>query len=115
MSGRHAVMIMAGGTGGTCFPASRWPRRCARATCEVVWLGTARPRGAARAAHGIPIEWLASGLRGKGVPTLSRAVSPAAASCAARRACAQRGRGCGRLGGFVAGPGGVAAWLTRRR
>jgi UDP-N-acetylglucosamine--N-acetylmuramyl-(pentapeptide) pyrophosphoryl-undecaprenol N-acetylglucosamine transferase len=68
-------------------------------------------------ADGFPIEWLSiGGLRGKGVATLlaapfklAQALWQALAIMRKHRPAVVVG-----LGGFVTGPGGVAAWLTRR-
>lgn len=111
------VMIMAGGTGGHVYPAlavANWLREHHH---EVVWLGT---RGGIEArvvpAAGYPIEWIdVAGLRGKSIGTwltapvrLARAL--VAAWLAVRRRKPQVVLG---MGGFVTGPGGVAAWLSR--
>jgi UDP-N-acetylglucosamine--N-acetylmuramyl-(pentapeptide) pyrophosphoryl-undecaprenol N-acetylglucosamine transferase len=84
----------------------------------VVWLGTRRGLEARLVpAERIAVEWLSvSGLRGKGAMawltaplTLSRALLQALAVMRRRRPALVVG-----LGGFVAGPGGLAAWLLRR-
>src|SRR5690606_31274233 len=67
--------------------------------------------------HGIDIEWISvAGLRGKGLKgTLTApfraafAVGQALAVLRRRKPAAVLG-----MGGFVSGPGGLAAWLTRR-
>jgi UDP-N-acetylglucosamine--N-acetylmuramyl-(pentapeptide) pyrophosphoryl-undecaprenol N-acetylglucosamine transferase len=112
------ALIMAGGTGGHVFPALALARELRARSWQVVWLGTRRGLEARVVpADQIPIEWLSvSGLRGKGVmPWLSaplklaRALWQALAVMRRRRPALVVG-----LGGFVAGPGGIAAWLTRR-
>ena len=68
-------------------------------------------------AAGIDIEWISiQGLRGKGVSTillapfrLSYALLQSLSVMIRRRPAAVLG-----MGGFVSGPGGLAAWLTRR-
>ena len=112
------VLIMAGGTGGHVFPALAVARVLQGRSCDVVWLGT-RAGIEARIvpAAGIPVEWLnVGGLRGKGVLRLllapfavTRAVYQALAAMRWRRPDVVLG-----LGGFASGPGGLAAWLTRR-
>nr|PZN67272.1 MAG: undecaprenyldiphospho-muramoylpentapeptide beta-N-acetylglucosaminyltransferase [Pseudomonadota bacterium] len=112
------VMIMAGGTGGHVFPALALARLLRERSRRVVWLGTRRGLEARVVpAEGFEIEWLTvSGLRGKGVLTLL------AAPFQLVRALWQAMRIMRRhrpgvvvgLGGFVTGPGGVAAWLCRR-
>src|SRR6188508_3522627 len=109
---------MAGGTGGHVFPALALARLLRAASHEVVWLGTKSGLEARVVpAEKIEIEWLAmSGLRGKGAATLLAAPFKLAHSIwqalgVMRRRRPQLVVG---FGGFVTGPGGVAAWLTRR-
>jgi UDP-N-acetylglucosamine--N-acetylmuramyl-(pentapeptide) pyrophosphoryl-undecaprenol N-acetylglucosamine transferase len=118
MNTRQPILIMAGGTGGHVFPALALARLLRAASHEVIWLGTRRGLEARVVpAEKIEIEWLSmSGLRGKGIATLL--VAPfkllhsiwQALSVMRRR---RPGLVVG-FGGFVTGPGGVAAWLTRR-
>lgn len=112
------ALIMAGGTGGHVFPALALARELRAREWRVVWLGTRRGLEAKLVpADGIPIEWLSvSGLRGKGVAVwlgaplrLLRAVVQAMAVIRRNRPALVVG-----LGGFAAGPGGVAAWLLHR-
>jgi UDP-N-acetylglucosamine--N-acetylmuramyl-(pentapeptide) pyrophosphoryl-undecaprenol N-acetylglucosamine transferase len=112
------VLVMAGGTGGHVFPALAVARVLRERACEVVWLGTqAGIEARLVPAAGIEIEWVrVSGLRGKGVLgwllapfRLVRAVRDALAAVKKRNPDVVLG-----LGGFASGPGGVAAWLTRR-
>jgi UDP-N-acetylglucosamine--N-acetylmuramyl-(pentapeptide) pyrophosphoryl-undecaprenol N-acetylglucosamine transferase len=109
---------MAGGTGGHVFPALALARLLREQSLEVVWLGTARGlESRVIPAEGIPMEWLSvSGLRGKGLlPWLTapfrlmRALLQALSIMRRHQPVVVVG-----LGGFVTGPGGVAAWLTRR-
>src|SRR5471032_3096648 len=111
------VIIMAGGTGGHVFPALALARLLRERSCEVVWLGTRRGLEARIVpAERIAIGWLSiGGLRGKGMLTLlaapfrlARALLQALAVMRRHRPLVVVG-----LGGFVTGPGGVAAWLTR--
>src|SRR6185312_8979071 len=112
------ILIMAGGTGGHVFPALALARRLREQSVEVIWLGTRRGLEArVIPAEGIAIDWLAvGGLRGKGWRTLlaapwrlTVALVQALRVMRRRRPVIVVG-----LGGFVTGPGGVAAWLTRR-
>ncbi len=111
------LMIMAGGTGGHIYPALAVAAQWESGGGEVVWLGT---RGGLESRlvpeAGIPVEWIQiGGLRGKGVASLL------AAPFRLVRALLQSLRAVRRqrpdvvlgMGGFVAGPGGVAAWMLR--
>lgn len=118
MSKRGTVLIMAGGTGGHVFPALALARLLRAASHEVVWLGTKLGLEARVVpAENIEVEWLSmSGLRGKGVATLLLApfkllqsIWQALGVMRRRKPALVVG-----FGGFVTGPGGVAAWLTRR-
>ena len=111
-------MIMAGGTGGHVFPALALAERLRERACEVVWLGTRNGIEARLVpAAGIPVEWIGiGGLRGKGVATLLgapfallRALWQSLAAVRRQRPAVVVG-----LGGYVTGPGGLAAWLLRR-
>jgi UDP-N-acetylglucosamine--N-acetylmuramyl-(pentapeptide) pyrophosphoryl-undecaprenol N-acetylglucosamine transferase len=109
---------MAGGTGGHVFPALALARLLRARSFEVVWLGTQRGLEARVVpAERIPIEWLSvGGLRGKGLSTLFAAPFRliVALTQALRVMWRHRPVIVVGLGGFVTGPGGVAAWLTRR-
>jgi UDP-N-acetylglucosamine--N-acetylmuramyl-(pentapeptide) pyrophosphoryl-undecaprenol N-acetylglucosamine transferase len=115
---RAPILIMAGGTGGHVFPALALARLLRAASYEVVWLGTQRGLEARVVpAENIAIEWLSmSGLRGKGVATLLAAPFKLAHSIwQASRIIRRRRPGLVvGFGGFVTGPGGVAAWLMQR-
>jgi len=111
------ALIMAGGTGGHVYPALALARELRTRSWQIVWLGTRRGLEARVVpAEGIPIEWLSvGGLRGKGLMAwiaapqqLMRALFEALAVMRRHRPSVVVG-----LGGFVSGPGGVAAWLTR--
>ena len=112
------ILVMAGGTGGHVYPALAVARALQAKSWNVVWLGTQRGLEArVIPAAGIDIEWISvKGLRRKGL--LSLLVAPFQLAWALlqslgvilrRRPAAVLG-----MGGFVSGPGGVAAWLTRR-
>ncbi len=115
---RGPVLIMAGGTGGHVFPALALARALKERSYDVVWLGTRRGIEARLVpAAGIPVEWISiGGLRGKGFSTLllapfrlARALWESLAVMRRHRPLVVVG-----LGGFVSGPGGLAAWLSRR-
>ena len=115
---RGPILIMAGGTGGHVFPALALARLLREQSVEVVWLGTRRGLEArVIPAEGIPIEWLSvGGLRGKGALTLLAAPFRLALALLQALRVMRRHQPLVvvGLGGFVTGPGGVAAWLTRR-
>lgn len=107
------VLISAGGTGGHVFPALAVAEQLRSLGVPVVWLGTRRGLEARLVpAAGIPIEWLSvSGLRGTGLRRLLgaplmllRALFQALAIVRRLRPRLVLG-----MGGFVSGPGGVAA------
>lgn len=112
------ILVMAGGTGGHVFPALALARMLREKSVDVVWLGTQRGLEARIVpAAGIPIEWLSvGGLRGKGIKTLLAAPFRLATALiqALRVMWRHRPIVVVGLGGFVTGPGGVAAWLTGR-
>ena len=112
------ALIMAGGTGGHVYPALALARELRTRSWQIVWLGTRRGLEARVVpADNIAIEWLSvSGLRGKGVMTwlaapyrLLRSLFEALTVIRRHRPAVVVG-----LGGFVSGPGGVAAWLLHR-
>jgi UDP-N-acetylglucosamine--N-acetylmuramyl-(pentapeptide) pyrophosphoryl-undecaprenol N-acetylglucosamine transferase len=109
---------MAGGTGGHVFPGLAVAAALRARDRTVVWLGTQRGLEARVVPPaGIDVEWISiAGVRGKGVLALlaapfriARALAQALGVLRRRRPAAVLG-----MGGFVAGPGGFAAWLTRR-
>ena len=113
----RVALIMAGGTGGHVYPALALARELRTRSWQIVWLGTRRGLEARVVpAENIPVEWLGiGGLRGKGALTwllaplrLARSLFEALAIMRRHRPNIVVG-----LGGYVTGPGGVAAWLTR--
>ncbi|HUS24035.1 MAG TPA: undecaprenyldiphospho-muramoylpentapeptide beta-N-acetylglucosaminyltransferase [Candidatus Binatia bacterium] len=109
------VMIMAGGTGGHVYPALAVAHVLRAQGHEVVWMGTPDSFEARVVPpQGFKLELVrVSGLRGKGAVkllyaplTLVRALRDALG--ALRRQQPQVVLG---MGGFAAGPGGLAAWL----
>lgn len=112
------VLIMAGGTGGHVFPALAAARVLRERGYEPVWLGTRLGLEAKLVPpQQIVVEWITvSGLRGKGVTAwlaapfkLSLAIWQSLQVMRRRNPVVVLG-----AGGFVSGPGGIAAWLTRR-
>ncbi|NHA16074.1 undecaprenyldiphospho-muramoylpentapeptide beta-N-acetylglucosaminyltransferase [Thioalkalivibrio sp. XN279] len=112
------VLVMAGGTGGHVFPALAVAEALRARGLEVVWMGT-RLGLEARVvpAAGIEVEWITiGGLRGKALATrlaapfkIGLAIAQALRIMLRLRPAVVLG-----MGGYAAGPGGVAAWLTRR-
>jgi UDP-N-acetylglucosamine--N-acetylmuramyl-(pentapeptide) pyrophosphoryl-undecaprenol N-acetylglucosamine transferase len=109
---------MAGGTGGHVYPALAVAHALRAKSQDVVWLGTHRGlESTVVPAAGIDIEWISvRGLRRKGVAALliapfqlAWALLQSLGVILRRRPVAVLG-----MGGFVSGPGGLAAWLTRR-
>lgn len=112
------IMIVAGGTGGHVFPGLAVASVLRSRAQDVVWMGTHRGLESRLVPQaGIEIEWITvTGLRGRGVLAwllapfrLMHAVTQALGAVRRRRPVAVLG-----MGGFVSGPGGIAAWLTGR-
>ncbi|HAU06660.1 MAG TPA: undecaprenyldiphospho-muramoylpentapeptide beta-N-acetylglucosaminyltransferase [Gammaproteobacteria bacterium] len=112
----HTVMIMAGGTGGHVFPALAVAKKLQQAGHQIVWVGTEKgieSRLVPEAA--IPLKTIAvSGLRGKRLSGwLSAPFRLLKAIQQARKIIQTTSpRLVIGFGGFVSGPGGVAAWLS---
>jgi UDP-N-acetylglucosamine--N-acetylmuramyl-(pentapeptide) pyrophosphoryl-undecaprenol N-acetylglucosamine transferase len=111
------ILVMAGGTGGHVFPALAVADELRARGVEVSWLGSRRGLEADVVPKaGYPIDYInVSGLRGKGV--LSWALAPVKLLMALAQGWAIMRRrhpsAVLGMGGFVTGPGGLAAWLTR--
>lgn len=113
-----SMMIMAGGTGGHVFPALAVANVMRERGWDIFWLGR-RESFEARVVPeaGIAMEWIdIQGLRGKGLLTkllmplqLLRAVLQSISVIRRRKPDVVLG-----MGGFAAGPGGLAAKLTGR-
>jgi UDP-N-acetylglucosamine--N-acetylmuramyl-(pentapeptide) pyrophosphoryl-undecaprenol N-acetylglucosamine transferase len=113
------VLIMAGGTGGHIFPALTIAQALQAQGVVVEWLGTQAGLEARVVANaGIPLHFInVAGLRGSGM--LSKLLAPFVllqslwqALRVIRKAqpCCVLG-----MGGYVTGPGGVAAWLLGKK
>ncbi|PHI29620.1 undecaprenyldiphospho-muramoylpentapeptide beta-N-acetylglucosaminyltransferase [Budvicia aquatica] len=109
------LMVMAGGTGGHVFPGLAVAHDLMAQGWEVRWLGTSdRMEADLVPKHGIEIDFITiSGLRGKGIKALLgapfrifRAVCQARAIMRNYKPDVVLG-----MGGYVSGPGGLAAWL----
>ncbi len=113
----NPVVIMAGGTGGHVFPALAVANELKKRGINILWIGTRRGLEAEIVPQaGIAIHWIrVSGLRGNGL--LGWLQAPFRLLYALAQACHLYWR-CKPvavlgMGGFVTGPGGVAAWLLR--
>jgi UDP-N-acetylglucosamine--N-acetylmuramyl-(pentapeptide) pyrophosphoryl-undecaprenol N-acetylglucosamine transferase len=115
---RGTVLIMAGGTGGHVFPALAAARILRERGYEPLWLGTQLGMEAKLVPqHQIAMEWITiTGLRGKGAATVLLAPFKLARAIWQSIKVMRRVRPAVVLGagGFVSGPGGIAAWLSRR-
>jgi UDP-N-acetylglucosamine--N-acetylmuramyl-(pentapeptide) pyrophosphoryl-undecaprenol N-acetylglucosamine transferase len=115
---RGRVLIMAGGTGGHVYPALAVATELRDRGYEVEWVGTRRGlEHRVVPAAGFPIHYLAvRGVRGKGVvDRLLGLLLLALASLQALWLVMRTWPKCVvGMGGYVAGPAGVAAWLLRR-
>lgn len=117
-SSSRSVLIMAGGTGGHVFPALATAVSLQARGIHVEWLGTRRGiESRIVPAANIPIHYLSvSGLRGKsllefarGIKNVFGALWQAISVIRMLKPVCVLG-----MGGFVAGPGGLAAWLLRK-
>jgi UDP-N-acetylglucosamine--N-acetylmuramyl-(pentapeptide) pyrophosphoryl-undecaprenol N-acetylglucosamine transferase len=117
MSDPRPVLIMAGGTGGHVFPALAVARVLRDRGIAVVWLGVPGSMESRLVpANGFPIEWVrVAGIRGKGLKTWLLAPFRILKSLAQAMGVLRRvqPRSVLGLGGYVSGPGGIAAWLLR--
>jgi UDP-N-acetylglucosamine--N-acetylmuramyl-(pentapeptide) pyrophosphoryl-undecaprenol N-acetylglucosamine transferase len=112
------VMILAGGTGGHIFPGLAVADALRARGIPVVWLGSRHGlENRLVPAANLPLESIeVSGLRGKGALALLMAPLRLIRSLwqALRIVRRHRPRSVLSLGGFAAGPGGLAAWMLRR-
>ncbi len=115
---KRPILVMAGGTGGHVYPALAVAHALESHSQNIVWLGTERGLEARVVpAAGIDIEWISvRGLRRKGA--LALLVAPFQLLWALTQSLMvifrTRPAAVLGMGGFVSGPGGLAAWLTRR-
>jgi UDP-N-acetylglucosamine--N-acetylmuramyl-(pentapeptide) pyrophosphoryl-undecaprenol N-acetylglucosamine transferase len=111
------VLIMAGGTGGHVFPALAVAKVLRERGVAVVWLGVpASMESRLVPANGFPIEWVrVAGIRGKGLAAwLLAPVRVVGAVLQSLRILRRvQPRVVLGAGGYVSGPGGIAAWLLR--
>ena len=114
MTKNKRLLVMAGGTGGHVFPGLAVARRLQQQGWEIRWLGTAdRMEADLVPKHGIDIDFIkVKGLRGSGIVSLLgapfkiiKAIIQARKYIKAWQPDVVLG-----MGGYVSGPGGVAAW-----
>ena len=118
MSTQAPVLIMAGGTGGHIFPGLAVAETLRAQGVPVVWLGAAGGMETKVVpAHGIELHTIAvGGLRGKGLKTRLMAPFMLARALLLSLTVLRRlkPRSVLSMGGYVAGPGGIAARLLHR-
>jgi UDP-N-acetylglucosamine--N-acetylmuramyl-(pentapeptide) pyrophosphoryl-undecaprenol N-acetylglucosamine transferase len=118
MSTQAPVLIMAGGTGGHIFPGLAVAETLRAQGVPVVWLGAAGGMETKVVpAHGIELHTIAvGGLRGKGLKTRLMAPFMLARALLSSLTVLRRlkPRSVLSMGGYVAGPGGIAARLLHR-
>lgn len=114
MKQNKRLMVMAGGTGGHVFPGLAVAHKLQQQGWDIRWLGTAdRMEADLVPKHGIDIDFIrVKGLRGQGVLRLLKApfqivnaILQARHYMKAWQPDAVLG-----MGGYVSGPGGIAAW-----
>ena len=112
------VLMMAGGTGGHVYPALAVANELRERGCRIEWVGTSRGlESRVVPANGIPLHCLSvRGVRGKSLlHKLSALAFLAVAAVQSLWLVLRLRPGCVvGMGGYAAGPAGVAAWLLRR-
>lgn len=107
---------MAGGTGGHVFPGLAVAKQLQQQGWEIRWLGTAdRMEADLVPQHGIEIDFIkVKGLRGQGVSKLLKAPFQIVNAIIQARRHIKKWQPDVVLGmgGYVSGPGGIAAWLS---
>lgn len=114
MTNNKRLMVMAGGTGGHVFPGLAVAKQLQQQGWEIRWLGTAdRMEADLVPKHGIEIDFIkVKGLRGQGVLRLLKAPFQIINAIFQARSYIKKWQPDAVLGmgGYVSGPGGVAAW-----
>lgn len=110
------LLVMAGGTGGHVFPGLAVAKQLQSDGWEIRWLGTEdRMEADLVPKHGIEIDFIkVKGLRGQGFKKLLAAPFQifGAISQAKKHIQAWQPDVVLGMGGYVSGPGGIAAWLS---
>ena len=117
-SSAPVFVIMAGGTGGHIFPALAVADELSKQGFRIHWLGTRDGMEADLVPkHGYDISYMpVKGVRGNGLKALLQAPVRVLVSIwyALKLLRKEKAVAVLGMGGFVAGPGSVAAWLLRR-
>ena len=116
MKKNKRLLVMAGGTGGHVFPGLAVAKKLQQQGWEIRWLGTAdRMEADLVPKHGIEIDFIkVKGLRGQGIAKLIKApfqIINAILQAKQHIKAWQPDVVLG-MGGYVSGPGGIAAWLS---
>ncbi|MGO1297063.1 MAG: undecaprenyldiphospho-muramoylpentapeptide beta-N-acetylglucosaminyltransferase [Vibrio sp.] len=115
MKTNKRLMVMAGGTGGHVFPGLAVAKQLQQQGWDIRWLGTAdRMEADLVPKHGIDIDFIrVKGLRGQGLLKLLKAPFQIVNAILQARRHMKRWQPDVVLGmgGYVSGPGGIAAWL----
>ncbi|WP_281827539.1 undecaprenyldiphospho-muramoylpentapeptide beta-N-acetylglucosaminyltransferase [Vibrio nigripulchritudo] len=116
MKQHKRLLVMAGGTGGHVFPGLAVAKCLQEQGWEIRWLGTAdRMEADLVPKHGIEIDFIkVKGLRGQGILKLIKAPFQIlnAIFQAKKHIKAWQPDVVLGMGGYVSGPGGVAAWMS---
>lgn len=116
MKKNKRLLVMAGGTGGHVFPGLAVAKQLQSLGWEVRWLGTAdRMEADLVPKHGIEIDFIkVKGLRGQGIAKLLKAPFQIVNAIVQAKQHINRWKPDVVLGmgGYVSGPGGIAAWLS---
>lgn len=114
MKQNKRLMVMAGGTGGHVFPGLAVAHKLQQQGWEIRWLGTAdRMEADLVPQHGIEIDFIrVKGLRGQGILRLLKAPFQIVNAVIQARRYMKKWQPDAVLGmgGYVSGPGGIAAW-----
>ncbi len=109
------LMVMAGGTGGHVFPGLAVAKKLEQQGWQIRWLGTAdRMEADLVPKHGIEIDFIkVKGIRGLGIARLIKAPFQVIHAIFQARRHFKRFQPDVVLGmgGYVSGPGGIAAWM----
>ncbi|RQW62970.1 undecaprenyldiphospho-muramoylpentapeptide beta-N-acetylglucosaminyltransferase [Vibrio viridaestus] len=116
MTKNKRLFVMAGGTGGHVFPGLAVAKQLQSRGWEIRWLGTAdRMEADLVPKHGIEIDFIqVKGIRGQGIGRLIKAPFQVVSAILQARKHFKRWQPDAVLGmgGYVSGPGGIAAWLS---